>query len=145
VTTVATPATPATTVDRHVVIISVDGSFTAAGERLTGPVTCVDKLEKLIDWAHGALCCSPSRALADPVVATMRPPRRGCGWWARPAGNWSQCPISRTPPSAPLTSRSGWAGRWRRWLAMAGNCAARRIDGSCWRVDAHRGESVSKS
>ena len=28
----------ATTVDRHVVIVTAAGSFTAAGERLTGPV-----------------------------------------------------------------------------------------------------------
>ena len=39
-------------VDRHVVIVTAAGSFNAAGERLTGPVDAVDKLEKLIDWAH---------------------------------------------------------------------------------------------
>lgn len=39
-------------VDRHVVIVTAAGSFTVAGERLTGPVDAVDKLEKLIDWAH---------------------------------------------------------------------------------------------
>ena len=41
----AAAATPA--VDRHVVIVTVAGSFTPAGERLTGPVTGVDKLETL--------------------------------------------------------------------------------------------------
>ena len=39
-------------VDRHVVIVTAAGSFTVAGERLTGPVDAVDKFEKLIDWAH---------------------------------------------------------------------------------------------
>ena len=39
-------------VDLHVVIVTAAGSFTAAGERLTGPVDAVDKLEKLIQWAH---------------------------------------------------------------------------------------------
>ena len=29
-------------VDRHVVIVTAAGSFTAAGERLTGPVDAVD-------------------------------------------------------------------------------------------------------
>ena len=47
----AAAATPA--VDRHVVIVTAAGSFTPAGERLTGPVTAVDKLETLIEWAHG--------------------------------------------------------------------------------------------
>jgi hypothetical protein len=39
--------------DRHVVIVTSAGSFTPAGTRLTGPVSSVDKLETLIDWAHG--------------------------------------------------------------------------------------------
>jgi hypothetical protein len=39
-------------VDRHVVIVTAAGSFTVAGERLTGPVDAVDKLERLVDWAH---------------------------------------------------------------------------------------------
>ena len=39
-------------VDRHVVIVTAAGAFNAAGEGLTGPVDAVDKLEKLIDWAH---------------------------------------------------------------------------------------------
>ena len=34
-------------VDRHVVIVTAAGSFTVAGERLTGPVDAVDKLERL--------------------------------------------------------------------------------------------------
>ena len=42
----------AASVDRHVVIVTAAGAFNAAGEGLTGPVDAVDKLEKLIDWAH---------------------------------------------------------------------------------------------
>ena len=34
------------------VIVSEDGSFSLEGERLTGPVDSVDKLETLIGWAH---------------------------------------------------------------------------------------------
>jgi hypothetical protein len=34
------------------VIVGGDGSFSPTGERLTGPVDSVDKLEKLIDWAR---------------------------------------------------------------------------------------------
>ncbi|WP_293003265.1 hypothetical protein [Mycobacterium sp.] len=33
-------------------IIAGEGSFTTAGERLSGPVDAVDKLAKLIEWAH---------------------------------------------------------------------------------------------
>lgn len=43
---------PVLSVDRHIVIVTSDGSFTVAGERLTGAVDTVDKLEKLIEWAH---------------------------------------------------------------------------------------------
>lgn len=43
---------PVPSVDHHVVIVTEVGSFTAAGERLTGAVDTVDKLEKLIEWAH---------------------------------------------------------------------------------------------
>jgi hypothetical protein len=39
-------------VDRRVVIVTAAGSFTPGGERLTGPVGSVGKLEKLIEWAH---------------------------------------------------------------------------------------------
>ena len=56
---------PGTTpVDRHVVIVTAAGSFTAAGERLTGPVDDVDKLEKLIGWVHqrGGLQSLPAAA-----------------------------------------------------------------------------------
>ena len=58
-------ATPV--VDRHVVIVSAAGSFTAAGDRLTGPVNCVDRLEKLIEWAHtrGLLAPIPAGAGVD--------------------------------------------------------------------------------
>ena len=51
-----------TAVSRHVLIVSTAGSFTSAGERVTGPVTSVDKLERLIEWAHG-------RGLLQPFVA----------------------------------------------------------------------------
>ncbi len=42
---------PATDVDRHVIIVTAEGSFTTAGDQLTGPVDTAAKLEKLIDWA----------------------------------------------------------------------------------------------
>ena len=51
-----------TAVCRHVLIVSTAGSFTPAGVRVTGPVTSVDKLERLIDWAHG-------RGLLQPFAA----------------------------------------------------------------------------
>lgn len=38
--------------DRHVVIVAAAGSFTVAGERLTGPVDSGDKLVRLIEWAQ---------------------------------------------------------------------------------------------
>lgn len=41
-------------VERHVVIVTGAGAFTVGGDVLTGPVDCVDKLEKLIEWAHGS-------------------------------------------------------------------------------------------
>ncbi|WP_235849877.1 hypothetical protein [Mycolicibacterium doricum] len=43
---------PAPSIDRHIVIVAADGSFTAAGDRLTGAVDTADKLEKLIEWVH---------------------------------------------------------------------------------------------
>ena len=55
----------AASVDRHVVIVTAAGSFTAAGERLTGPVDAVDKLEKLIDWAHQRGGLQPLRDAAE--------------------------------------------------------------------------------
>ena len=72
----------AASVDRHVVIVTAAGSFTAAGERLTGPVDAVNKLEKLIEWAHTAAACSRS---ARPASAPTQS-RRGSGWSARRAG-----------------------------------------------------------
>ena len=71
-------------VDRHVLIVSTAGSFTAAGERVTGPVTSVDKLERLIEWAHQRGCCSR----LQPPAGDDTPRRRACGWWVRHAGNW---------------------------------------------------------
>lgn len=50
-------------VDRHVVIVTGAGAFTVGGDVLTGPVDSIDKLEKLIEWAHG------SRGLLQPVPA----------------------------------------------------------------------------
>ncbi|WP_006244139.1 hypothetical protein [Mycolicibacterium tusciae] len=60
-------------VDRHVVIVTAAGSFTAAGERLTGPVDDVDKLEKLIGWVHqrGGLQPLPSAADGDTEPARV--------------------------------------------------------------------------
>ena len=43
---------PAASADRHVVIVAAAGSFTVAGDRLTGPADSVDKLDKLIEWVH---------------------------------------------------------------------------------------------
>ena len=57
----------AASVDLHVVIVTAAGSFTAAGERLTGPVDTVDKLEKLIDWAHQRGGLQPLRDAAEDV------------------------------------------------------------------------------
>lgn len=39
-------------VERHVVIVTGAGAFTVGGDVLTGPVDSIDKLEKLIEWAH---------------------------------------------------------------------------------------------
>jgi len=60
-------------VDRHVVIVTAAGSFTAAGERLTGPVDDVDKLEKLIGWVRqrGGLQPLPSAADGDTEPARV--------------------------------------------------------------------------
>ena len=71
-------------VDRHVVIVTAAGSFTAAGERLTGPVDAVDKLEKLIDWAHqrGGLQPLPDRRWRSRAGADM-------AGWGRVQHVWS--------------------------------------------------------
>ncbi len=60
-------------VERHVVVITPAGSFTATGDRLTGPVDAVDKLEKLIDWAHqrGGLRALPAEGEGDPEPARL--------------------------------------------------------------------------
>jgi hypothetical protein len=70
-------------VDRGVVIVTAAGSFTPAGERLTGLVDSVGKLEKLIEWAHNRGLLRP-----QPVVGAgekPRPNRPGCGGSARSA------------------------------------------------------------
>ena len=74
----------ATTVERCVVIVTAAGSFTAAGERLTGPVDGVDKLEKLIEWAHNRGLLQPQPIGGAAEVAEARPARvwvvgAGCG------------------------------------------------------------------
>lgn len=60
-------------VERHVVIITTAGSFNARGDRLTGPVDAVDKLEKLIDWAHqrGGLRPVPVDGEGEPEPARI--------------------------------------------------------------------------
>jgi hypothetical protein len=73
-------------VDRHVVIVTAAGSFTVAGERLTGPVDAVDKLEKLISWSAFQLkgggwykdlySSNPKAALHDKVDRGV-PPKAG--------------------------------------------------------------------
>ncbi|WP_241474167.1 hypothetical protein [Mycolicibacterium neoaurum] len=62
----------ATTVDRHVVIVTSAGSFTAAGERLTGPVDDVDKLETLISWAYGRGDLQPLPVAGDSEAEPAR-------------------------------------------------------------------------
>ena len=67
------------------VILSGDGSFSPTGERLTGPVDSVDKLEKLIDWArkHGLL---PPLQLAGFNEGDSVPARIWVvGFWMPPA------------------------------------------------------------
>lgn len=60
-------------VERHVVIITTAGSFNVRGDRLTGPVDAVDKLEKLIDWAHqrGGLRPVPVDGEGEPEPARI--------------------------------------------------------------------------
>lgn len=40
--------------DRHVIIVNAGGTFLPSGPTLTGPVTSVEKLEKLLVWARGS-------------------------------------------------------------------------------------------
>ena len=55
----------AASVDGHVVIVTAAGAFTAAGERLTGPVDGVDKLGKLMQWAHHRGGLQPIRGAGE--------------------------------------------------------------------------------
>ncbi|SKT95054.1 hypothetical protein [Mycobacteroides abscessus] len=55
---VASHALPA---DRHVLLATVDGTFTPGGKRLAGPVDSVEKLAKLIEWAPGNGMLRPFR------------------------------------------------------------------------------------
>lgn len=59
--------------DRHVVILTTAGTFTPNGYRLTGPVTSLDKLEKLISYVAGLnlLRPFPARLGSDPVPARL--------------------------------------------------------------------------
>lgn len=50
--------------DGHVLIVSAAGSFTASGRRLTGPVSDIDKLETLLDWAAGRGLLTPRPGIA---------------------------------------------------------------------------------
>ena len=71
-----TGASPSTSdVDRLVVIVTAAGSFTAAGERLTGPVDSVDKLEKLIEWAHNRGLLQPQPIIGAGESAEAEPAR----------------------------------------------------------------------
>lgn len=70
--------------DGHVVVVAADGSFTPSGRRLTGPVSDVDKLETLIDWAA-------PRDLLQPLAADDGQPAPARVWvvgtaWAALAG-----------------------------------------------------------
>jgi hypothetical protein len=69
----ATASTSA--VDRHVVIVTAAGSFTVAGQRLTGPVDSADKLEKLIEWAHNRDLLQPQPVIGPGESAEPEPAR----------------------------------------------------------------------
>src|SRR4051794_1923182 len=101
----------AASVDRHVVIVTAAGSFTAAGERLTGPVDAVDKLEKLIDWAHQRGGLQPVRDAAedvDPEPARVWVVGGGCGLLAGSAAAADVEVTERIGQAlAPLVTR-GW-------------------------------------
>lgn len=62
------------------VIVGKDGSFSPQGERLTGPVDSVDKLETLIGWAHkrGLLAPLPPTAGEGSVPARVWVIGAGC-------------------------------------------------------------------
>jgi hypothetical protein len=85
-------------VDRHVVIIATAGSVTPAGERLTGPVTSVDKLETLIGWAHG-------RGLLQPLPCAGGD--RSGGDTADPARIWVVGAACRQLAGAPTDENDG--------------------------------------
>jgi hypothetical protein len=104
----------AASVDRHVVIVTAAGSFTAAGERLTGPVDAVDELEKLIDWAHQRGGLQPLRDAAedaDPEPARVWLVGGACGLLAGSA-------VEADPA---VTEQIGQP--LRRWSPVDGNCA----------------------
>jgi hypothetical protein len=69
-----------TDVDRHVVIVTAAGSFTTAGDQLTGPVDTAAKLEKLIDWVvrRGGLQPLPGDTDAPAEPARIWLIGRGC-------------------------------------------------------------------
>ena len=111
----------AASVDRHVVIVTAAGSFTAAGERLTGPVDAVDKLEKLIDWAHQRGGLQPLRDAAedvDPEPARVWLVGGACGLLA---GSAAEADVEVTEQIgqalAPLVTR-GWELRARPTTAL---------------------------
>jgi hypothetical protein len=111
----------AASVDRHVVIVTAAGSFTAAGERLTGPVDAVDKLEKLIDWAHQRGGLQPMRDAAedaDPEPARVWLVGGACGALA---GSAAEADVEATEQIgqalAPLVTR-GWELRARPTTAL---------------------------
>ena len=106
-------------VDRHVVIVTAAGSFTAVGERLTETVDAVDKLEKLIDWAHQRGGLQPLREAGWTSIPSLRE----CGWSAAHAICWPAPPRPRRrieqmgQALAPLVTR-GWELRARPTTAL---------------------------
>lgn len=58
--------------DRHVVILNTEGTFTPNGFRLTGPVTSLDKLETLITYLVGKNLLQPFPANAGVTPAPAR-------------------------------------------------------------------------
>ena len=101
----------AASVDRHVVIVTAAGSFTAAGERLTGPVDAVDKLEKLIEWAHNRGGLQPIRQAgvgADAEPARVWVVGAACGLLIGSSSDASEDMIEKIGRAlAPLVAR-GW-------------------------------------
>ncbi|MCH9731948.1 MAG: hypothetical protein K0U84_20115 [Actinomycetia bacterium] len=95
--------------DSHVVIAAAAGTFTVAGEKLTGPVDSVDKLGTLIAWAHerGGLQPVGSAAQDTAIAGRLWLVGAGCEQLLGPLGETADLrePISHV--LAPLVA-GGW-------------------------------------